>query len=89
MQVAGVIVAWLRTPGLDCLRQLFPVRTEVAGKRFEESESSGVVELAELEFEDVVDPTWAQPPSPIPWMYAFQLRPSATNCCGNDSVICG
>ena len=36
MQVAGVIVVRLRAPGLDRLGQLFPVRTVIAGQRFEE-----------------------------------------------------
>ena len=36
MQVAGVIVVRLRAPGLDGMGKLFPVRTVMAGQRFEE-----------------------------------------------------
>ena len=45
MQVAGVIVVRLRAPGLDRLRQLFPVRTVIAGQRFEEGKPAGLVEV--------------------------------------------
>jgi hypothetical protein len=48
-----------------------------------------VVEPVELELDADVDPDWAQPPSPIPCTYAFQVKPSATNCWGSDSVVCG
>ncbi len=45
MQVAGVVVARLRPPGLDGLRQLLPVRAVVAGQRLEERKPAGGVEV--------------------------------------------
>ena len=45
MQVAGVFVVRLRAPALDRLRELFPVRTEVAGQGLEEGQPFGVVEM--------------------------------------------
>ena len=46
MQVAGVVVARLRAPGLDRLRQPFPVRAVIARQRFEERKPAGLVEMA-------------------------------------------
>src|ERR1700710_1642597 len=45
MQIAGVVVARLRAPALDRLRQLFAVRAEVTGERSEERLPSGGVEF--------------------------------------------
>ena len=45
MQVAGVVVARLRAPGLDRLRKLFPVRAVFAGQRLEEGQPPGLVEV--------------------------------------------
>ncbi len=45
MQVAGVVFVRLRAPALDRVRQLFPVRAEVAGQRFEECKPLGFVEI--------------------------------------------
>ena len=45
MQIAGVVVAGLRAPGLDRLRQLFAVRTVIARQRLEECQPAGVVEV--------------------------------------------
>ena len=44
MQVAGIVVARLRAPALDRLRQLFAIRAKVAGKSCEELLPSGGVE---------------------------------------------
>jgi hypothetical protein len=46
MQVAGVLVGWLRAPGLDRLRQPFAVRAIAARQRFEKRQPAGVVEMA-------------------------------------------
>ncbi len=45
MQVAGVVVARLRAPGLDGLGQPFAVRTIAAGEGFEKPQPAGLVEL--------------------------------------------
>jgi hypothetical protein len=45
VKIAGVVVARLGAPALDGLRQLFAVRTVVAGQRFEEGELAGGVEV--------------------------------------------
>ena len=44
MQVAGIGVARLRAPALDCLRQLFAIRAEVTGQCCEKRLPSGGVE---------------------------------------------
>ncbi len=44
MKIAGVVIVRLRAPALDRPRQLFAVRAEVAGQRFEERKPAGGVE---------------------------------------------
>ena len=44
MQVAGIVIARLRAPAFDRLRQFFAVRAEVAGEGREERQPAGGVE---------------------------------------------
>src|SRR5713101_3974103 len=43
MQVAGVFVVRLRAPALDCLCQLFPVRSVGLGEHREERQPAGLI----------------------------------------------
>ena len=45
MQIAAVAVARVRLPGLDRVRKLLPIRSEVARQRLEEAAPAGLVEI--------------------------------------------
>ena len=45
MQVAGVVVTWLRAPGLDRLRKFFTVRPVITSQCLEEGKSFRLVEM--------------------------------------------